>query len=81
MRKFIGESKLQEEIWTFTVNTEATTSGEKTTGIPFNLYGQSGVTLNVDWGDETTSRLTSADYTVSDSRASVHEYAEPGIYT
>ena len=68
------------EIWKFTVDTEATTAGEKTTGIPFNLYGQDNVILDVDWGDGTSSTLTSADYTSSDSRASVHEYASAGEY-
>lgn len=66
--------------WKFTVNTEATTAGEKTTGIPFNLYQQPGVVLNVNWGDGTKSRLTEADYLVDDSRASVHEYETAGTY-
>ena len=69
------------ESWQFTVNTAATASGEKKTGIPFNLYGQNGAVLNVDWGDGTTSRLTVADYaSQGDSSASVHEYETAGIY-
>jgi hypothetical protein len=68
-------------IWQFTVDTEATASGEKKAAIPLNLYGQNGVELTVDWGDNTTSRLTPSDYTSSDSTASVHEYAAAGEYT
>ncbi len=74
-------NKSKTEMWQFTVNTEATTQGAKTTGIPFNLYNQDGVTLIVDWGDGSISRLSSADYTFNDSTASVHEYAQAGIYT
>ena len=33
------------DVWKFTVNTEATAAGEKTTGIPFNLREQNGITL------------------------------------
>ena len=61
------------EIWTFTVNTEATDCGGKTTGIPFNLYNLTGVTLKVDWGDGNISTLTSSDYVVNNSTASVHD--------
>ena len=68
-------------IWQFTVDTEATASGEKKTAIPLNLYGQNGVELTVDWGDNTTSTLTSSDYAVDDFTASVHEYASAGEYT
>lgn len=77
----LGSQGEPMEYWQFTVNTEATAAGEKTTGIPFNLFNQPGISLEVDWGDGTTSTLTSADYAVNDSRASVHEYATPGIYT
>ena len=69
------------ETWSFTVNTEAVASGEKTTGIPFNLYGQDGVTLDVDWGDGTVSTLSAADYAENNSTASLHEYETAGIYT
>lgn len=71
----------KKETWRIRVNTEATTAGEKKTGIPFNLYNQPGVTLEVDWGDGTSDTLTSADYAVDDSTASVHEYVTAGIYT
>lgn len=63
-----------------TVNTQAKTSGNKKAGIPFYLYGQSGITLYVDWGDGTFSTLTSSNYTSSSSNASVHEYATAGTY-
>ena len=74
----VQDSAEQVEMWKFTV---VTTSGGKTTGIPFNLSEDAGVTLTVDWGDGNTSTLTSADYTASDSSASVHEYADAGTYT
>lgn len=77
-RMMVGSD--ESETWSFTVNTEAAGTGEKKTGIPFNLYGQDGVALNVDWGDGTSSTLTSDSYTDTDSRTSVHEYAEAGIY-
>ena len=69
------------ETWEFTIDTEATTAGEKKTGIPFNLYGQTGIQLTVDWGDNTTSTLTPSDYTATDTSASVHEYTTAGEYT
>lgn len=75
------DSGEETDEWQFTIDTEATTTGEKKTGIPFNLYGQTGVELTVDWGDNTTSTLTPSDYTSSDSTASVHEYALAGEYT
>ncbi len=68
------------ETWEFTIDTEATTAGEKKTGIPFNLYGQSGIELTVDWGDNTTSTLTSSNYTSSSSLSSIHEYTTAGEY-
>lgn len=81
----LGSQGAPMEYWQFTVNTEATTAGEKRTGIPFNLYGQNDVVLLVDWGDGTTSRLTSADYTAERPltlvSASIHEYSIAGIYT
>lgn len=80
-RMMVRGVKTVPETWEITVNTEATAQGEKTTGIPFNLYGQDGVTLTVDWGDGTTSILSSSNYTASNAQASVHEYAEAGIYT
>ena len=71
---------LKPETWAFSVNTEATAAGEKKTAIPFNLVGRDGGFLDVDWGDGTLSRLTSDNYTLSDSMASVHEYASVGEY-
>ncbi len=79
-REMMVNKSGEKEIWSFTVNTEATAAGEKTTGIPFNLVGSPTV-LEVDWGDNTTSILTSSDYTSADSTASVHVYENPGIYT
>ena len=76
-----GIEEIDDGTWQFTVNTQATASGEKKAAIPFNLYGQTGIELTVDWGDNTTSTLTSSDYTQSDATASVHEYASAGEYT
>lgn len=80
-RMMVRGVKTVPDVWEITVNTEATTQGEKTTGIPFNLYEQDGVSLTVDWGDGTTSILTSDDYTFDDATASVHTYTQAGIYT
>ena len=78
---FVSGGGPKEEIWEITVNTEATTSGAKITGIPINLYSQPGITMTVDWGDGTESVLTSASYSSdSDSAPSVHEYATAGTY-
>lgn len=70
-----------EDVWQLTVNTQATTSGEKTTGIPINLVEQPNVVLMVDWGDGSKTKLDSSMYTTTNSTASVHTYASPGIYT
>ena len=75
----------------FTVNTQATTSGNTISAIPFDLYTsgqqngntvtkQSGVTLTVDWGDGTTQTLSNSDYTSTDATASIHTYSEAGTY-
>ena len=78
---FVSGGGFKEEIWEITVNTEATASGAKTTGIPINLFSQPGITMTVDWGDGTESVLTSASYSsASDSAPSVHEYATAGTY-
>lgn len=69
------------ETWQFTVNTEATTSGAKTSSVPISLYNQSDAVVIVDWGDGTSSTLTSSDYSQTNTTASVHEYAAPGVYT
>ena len=68
------------ETWKFTVNTEATAEGEKKTGVPFNLSKLTDVEFTVDWGDGTESVLVPALYTPADSRASMHEYENAGIY-
>ena len=72
----------KDEPWTFTVDTRLLDSSgtNKKSSIPFSLYNQTG-TLNVEWGDGTRSRLTSSNYTVSSSNASVHEYSRAGVYT
>lgn len=79
-RMMLGSGAAETDTWQFMVDTEATTQGEKTTGIPVNLYGQTSI-INVDWGDGTTSSLSASDYTETDNRASVHEYASAGEYT
>lgn len=44
------------EVWKFTINTEATAAGEKTTAIPLNLYSQNNVIVEVDWAMEQPAR-------------------------
>ena len=78
---FMMGARAKEEVWEITVNTEATTTGAKTTGIPISLYNQPGITVSVDWGDGTNSVLTQASYTDGDYTPSTHEYATPGTYT
>ena len=79
--------EVPEDVWQFTVDTTVyaynghPNEQNVRTGIPFNLYGMQGITLNVDWGDGTASTLTSADYTEHNSTASEHSYEEPGQYT
>ena len=75
---------LQPETWTITVDTEATTAGNRKAAIPFNLAAQTDQTnavLNVDWGDGTTSTLSKLNYTITNTNASIHEYENPGKYT
>lgn len=78
---FVSGGGLKEDIWEITVNTEAKTSGAKTTGIPIYLYNRPGIKITVDWGDNTSSILTKESYTGKDYTPSIHEYDKPGIYT
>ena len=66
--------------WAFTVDTEGRGAGQKMAGVPLSLYGYSKVSVNVDWGDGTSEWLQPSMYTSSSSAASIHEYAEPGVY-
>lgn len=74
------------DYWGFKINTEATTLGEKTTGVPFSLsIDTSSITqfftkypCEIDWGDGSTTIL---DGHVPDlENTLVHEYATAGIY-
>ena len=66
--------------WSFTVSVDEAT--ELSTGIPVNLYGQGDITMAVNWGDGSTSVITSDDYSaLSDMEASIHTYSEAGEYT
>ena len=57
-------------------------SSNRYSAVPFNLYGQDEAILDVDWGDGSTSHLTSASYSSQTSiSASRHYYSSPGIYT
>ncbi len=68
------------EEWKFQV--KSTRFGEKKAAIPIYLYNQPGITLYVDWGDGSTSTLTSSNYTKTDGSASIHTYSEQNkIYT
>lgn len=69
--------KAKPNEWYITVKTS-----NKQAAIPFQLYNQAGITLDVDWGDDTQSTLTSADYTNDGTdTSSIHTYASDGIYT
>ena len=65
--------------WSFTVSVSDDT--ELSTGIPVNLYNQGDITMAVNWGDGSTSVLTSDDYSaLTDMEASIHTYSEAGEY-
>ena len=69
--------KAEPNEWYITVKTS-----NKQAAIPFQLYNQAGIELTVDWGDETQSVLTSADYTESGTdESSIHTYDHDGVYT
>lgn len=71
-------------VFSYKVNTAATTSGAKDAAIPFNLSGiSSSNTMTVDWGDGTTSALKASNYgsNYSDGTASIHTYTTAGEYT
>ena len=58
-----------------------TTDTDKKAAIPFTLYNVPNTTLCVDWGDGTTSSLTSSNYSEFNTESSVHTYASEGTYT
>ena len=60
-------------------DTEAYEENRDKIGIPVNLAGNSE-TLTVAWGDSSTSVLSSSNYTEADSTASIHTYANLGLY-
>lgn len=71
-------------VFSYKVNTAATTSGAKDAAIPFNLSNiPAANTMTVDWGDGTTSALKASDYgsNYSDGTASIHTYDTAGEYT
>lgn len=68
--------------WEFIVNTKLQASTNVNTGVPIRLYGMNASTeFTVDWGDNTTTTLTPADYTNASSTAAMHAYAAAGTYT
>ncbi len=67
--------------WRYLVTTTLLSSSNKTTAVPIRLYGTSGVSCTVDWGDNTTTTLAASDYTNSSSAVSQHTYASTGTYT
>ena len=79
-------SEVPNDTWQYVVDTREYAYGghsnktNATTAVPFNLYGMPSITITVDWGDGTTSTLTSADYTEHNTNASMHTYDQPGQY-
>ena len=68
-----------EEKWIITV--EATKNNKNQVGIPITLYySTNDNNMFVDWGDGSTSTLTSADYSATYASGSVHVYQTSGIY-
>lgn len=68
--------------WEFIVNTKLQASTNVNTGVPIRLYGMNASTeFTVDWGDNTTTTLTPANYTNASSTAAMHTYATAGTYT
>ena len=67
----------------FTVDTEAAVKGAKRTAVPFNLatVADSALEMVIDWGDDYVSTVKKANYAISDSRSSIHEYDVPGKYS
>ena len=87
-----GRKSSKPETWSFTVDTRLFDSNgtNKKSAIPFSLYEQPGVKLEVEWGDGKKSTLTSSSYSefanvsskhhYADVMASIHEYATAGTY-
>lgn len=74
------------ESWDLTINTEATTTGNKTVTIPLDLRplkqgnGTNLFTVSIDWGDGNKDIITPPD-SRNTSAYNTHEYTNVGIYT
>ena len=87
---------IEQENWTFTVDTTKLSPENTYTGVPFNYHGISGtayrtgfsdpnpISITVDWGDGTKSKITVTDLSSSTNSSSteavVHSYDNPGVY-
>ena len=87
---------LEQEAWTFTVDTTKLSPENTYTGVPFNYHGISGtayntgfkdpnpISITVDWGDGTKSNITVTDLSSSTNNSTteavVHSYENPGVY-
>lgn len=68
--------------WSFTVDTTKAAASNTKASVPFYLYQlDPTIEFEIDWGDGSTSTITPASHTSTDSTASVHEYATGGEYT
>lgn len=67
---------IAEEVWNYSVTI---TENDMTTGIPFNLYGTES-TMEVLWGDGTSSTLTASSFPSGNVSNALHTYETAGIY-
>ncbi len=68
------------ETWTFSIDTRLESADNRTAAVPFTLYTQPGIELEVSWGDGTVDVLNSGRWSGWDTDAALHEYASPGAY-
>lgn len=68
------------ETWRFTIDTRLVDSSNCIAAVPFTLYTQPNIYLEVDWGDGSKSILSESNWTGWDTDGALHTYASPGTY-